>query len=238
MRIVSDFLYLIRIIIFGSFIIIYLNYIGGTEWDTYSTSLVSDKERARENDSSPSMVKSMYDESQPEPIVEPETENKTTFHGDDLPKKYGSVYRLDGSRQFKNHYDRLSKHNRGVCGKWFPQEKRREADNLAIFDSIANYLEFPRYQHMVARQEFSRIPLRDWSSPNGIDVIITSIIVCAVIGLKDPRFGREYNPDRKDESQDDLFLKLIMSLSYKDSVVRSCYQKVLRHVEWEPVNWC
>jgi hypothetical protein len=179
----------------------------------------------------------MYDESQPEPIVEPDTENKTIFHGNDTEANYGEGYRLDNSRKFKNHYDRLSRHNRGVLGKWYPQEKRREADNLAILDVVANYLEFPEYQHRVARQEFGRVPLKDWSSPNGIDAIITSIMICAVVGLKDPRFGREYNPDRKDESQDELFLKLLRSLPYRASVVRSCYQKALRHVEWEPVDW-
>jgi len=179
----------------------------------------------------------MYDESQPEPIVEPDTENKTNFYGNDIEAKYPTTYRLDGSRKFKNHYDRLSKHNRGVLGKWYDQDKRREADNLAILDSIANFLDLPEYHHRVARQEFNRVPHKEWSSPNGIDVIITAFIICAVVVFKDPRFGREYNPDRKDKSQDELFLKLIRRLPYRDSVIRSCYQKALAHVEWEPVDW-
>ena len=152
----------------------------------------------------------MYDESQPEPIVESDTENKTTFYGNDIEANYDGVYRTDESRQFKNHYDRLSKHNRGLLGKWYSKEKRREADNLAILDAVANYLEFPEYQHRVAREEFSRVPLKKWSSPNGIDAIITAVMICAVVGLKDTRFSREYNPDRADESQDELFLKSVL----------------------------
>lgn len=179
----------------------------------------------------------MYDESQPEPVVEPDTENKTIFYGNDQDANYQGKYRLDKSRQFKNHYDRLSRHNRGVLGKWYNQEKRRAFDNLAILDTVANYLEFPEYQHRVARQEFSRVPLKEWSSPNGIDAALSAIMICAVVALKDTKFNREYNPDRNDESQDELFLKLMQSLSYRDSVVRSCYHKALRHVEWEPVDW-
>lgn len=179
----------------------------------------------------------MYDESQPEPFVEPDTENRTKFHGNDPDANYDGEYRLDKSRKFKNHYHRLSRHNCGVLGKWYDQGKRRRADNLGIFDAVANFLELPTYQHTVARTEFERVPLREWSSPNGIDVILVSIMICAIICRKDPRFGREYNPDRNNESNDELFVQLLDRLRYRKSEIRSCYQKALSHVWWEPVDW-
>ena len=179
----------------------------------------------------------MYDESQPEPVIEAETENKTIFHGDDADANYQGEYRLDKSRKYRNHYDRLSRHNRGVNGKWFNQEKKRAADKLAVLDIVANFLELSEYHHRVARQEFSRTPVEEWSSPDGIDTLLCAIMVCAVVMQKDPRFSREYNPDRKDELQDELFLELMQGLSYRKKDIRSCYHKTLRHVQWEPVDW-
>jgi len=179
----------------------------------------------------------MYDESQPEPVIEPETENETKIHGYDADANYHGEYRLDKSRKFKNHFDRLSKHNRGLNGKWFDQAKKREVENLAIFDIAASRVELTVYHHKVARQEFSRVPLSKWSSPNGIDTFLSAIMICAIILKKDPRFSREYNTDRKDESQDELFLELMQGLPYRKKDVRSCYQKALRHVRWEPVDW-
>ena len=179
----------------------------------------------------------MYDESQPEPVIEADTENKTIFHGDDADANYHGEYRLDKSRKFKNHYDRLSRHNRGVNGKWYNQEKKRAAEKLAVLDTVAGLLEFPLYHHKVARQEFSSVPVNEWSSPNGIDTLLSAIMICAAVMHKDPRFSREYNPDRNDESQDELFLKLMQGISYRKKDVRSCYQKALQHVRWEPVDW-
>jgi hypothetical protein len=179
----------------------------------------------------------MFDESQPEPIVAPNTENQTTFYGDDKEANYDGVYRLDGSRKFKNHYDRLSKHNRGVVGEWFDRAECRRDENLQIFDAIANFLELPKYQHNIARTEFKQVSLRDWSSPNGIDVFLIATLICAVVCLKDPRFERAYNPDRNPTSNDDLFLQFFENVPYRESEIRSCYQKALRHVDWEPTDW-
>jgi hypothetical protein len=179
----------------------------------------------------------MFNELQPEPIVGPNTENRTKFHGDDKEANYDGVYRLDGSRKFKNHYDRLSRHNRGLVGKWFDQEKRREDDNIQILNTIANFLELSKYQHNIARAEFKQVSLRDWSSPDGIDVFLIATLICAVICLKDPRSGRAYNPDRDPASNDDLFLQFFEDVPYRKSELRSCYQKALRHVSWEPTDW-
>ena len=193
---------------------------------------------ARANDDAfPSTVKLMYNELQQEPIVEPDTENKTTFYGNDTEANYPDKYRLDGSRQSKNHYDRLTRHNRGLLGKYYDRAIVRRNDNLAILDAVANSVELPEYHHRIARNEIERAPLSKWSSPNGIYTILSAIMICAVVCLKDPRYNRTYNPDRNDETNDDLFDQLLDRFSYSDSQIRSCYQKVLRHVGWEPVDW-
>ena len=179
----------------------------------------------------------MYDESKPEPIFESDTDNHTKFYGDDPKADYFGYTRLDGSRMFKNHYDRLSKQNRGLNGKWFSQGERRRQDNLMIFDAIANSLELPKYHHTGGRIEFEQMPIKKWSSPDGIDVFLVAIMVCAVVFLKDSRYERRYNPDRNDENNDKLFVQLIQDLSYRDSEIRSCYQKVLYRFNWRSFDW-
>lgn len=179
----------------------------------------------------------MYDESKPEPIVESDTDNHTKFYGTDPTADYFGDTRLDGSRMFKNHYDRLQRQNRGLNGKWFPQDERRRQDDLMIFDVIANFLELPKYHHSIGRIEFEQMPLKELTSPNGIDVFLVAIMVCAVVFLKDSRFERAYNPDRNDENNDELFVRLIRKLSYRDSELRSCYQKVLCRFNWRSFDW-
>lgn len=178
----------------------------------------------------------MYDESKPEPITAHDTENHTKFYWNDKNCNYPATYRLDGSRKFVNHYHRLFRHNRGVNGKWIKKDARRKRDNLIALDAIVSQLELPELHHRVARMELERAPLSKWSTPNGIDVYLVSIMICAVICLRDPRLNRPYHPDRNDESQDELFLRLMNHLQYRQSDVRSCYQKVLKHVNWGPIH--
>ncbi len=51
-----------------------------------------------------------FDENKPEPIVTPDTPNRTKFHPEEAPRGY----RLDDSEKFKKFYGRLRKINRGT----------------------------------------------------------------------------------------------------------------------------
>jgi len=179
----------------------------------------------------------MYDENGPEPTFELNTDNATKFYWRDPKANYPRERRFDDSREFANHYHRLYKHNLDVVGKWNDQPKVRKRDNLAIFDAVANYLDVPEYHHKVAKTQFESCPLSKWSSPDGIDVTLVSIMCLAVILQRDPRMGRAYNPDRGTNNNDSLFVTLLDNLGYRQKDMRSCYQKTLAHIKWKMVDW-
>lgn len=170
-----------------------------------------------------------FDESQPEPSTEPDTENSTIFHAVDKSVNYPSEKRLDGFSTFAQHYGRLAKLNTGVYnGKWSVDESEQwRREGLAVFDSIASRLELTPFQKTTGRQQMDNIDASELSSPNGIDTTLIAIIVCAIVSRKD---GRTYHPNRGDETNDPLFTNLLAEFGYRDRVVRSCYAKVLDRV--------
>jgi hypothetical protein len=167
----------------------------------------------------------MFDEeNQPEPSIEADTENATKFHGYDASP--GS--RLDDTESLSEYYRRLANINAGIwTGEWADKEALRRSDNLAIFDAISGQLELTPYQKRIARTQFDELNLRELSSPSGIDTPLVAIIVSAIVCRQD---GRIYHPNRSDNSNDELFTNLLTEFDYRDSVVRSCYDKVLNRV--------
>ncbi|UBF22653.1 hypothetical protein HRTV-25_gp72 [Halorubrum tailed virus 25] len=166
----------------------------------------------------------MYDENRPEPSTEPDTENATRFYGADS----AGGYRLDGTETIEEHYRRLANLNMGIwTGTWADNDALRRADNLAVFDAIAGFLELSPYQKTVARETFGDLNLRELSSPGGIDATLVAVMVAAAVCRDD---GRLYHPNRDDRVNDPLFVSLIDDLGYRDSVVHSCYAKVLERV--------
>lgn len=178
----------------------------------------------------------MYDESQPEPLTDHDTPNATTFYGDDVD--YGPVDRLDGMKSMEGHYSRLARFNVGTYSyKWGDNAVRRSQDNLAILDAVAGFVDLNPYQKKVARMKMDQMPLSKWSSPNGVDGILVAICLCATILRNDWRSNRAYHPNRSDRTNDELFIELLGELSYRDSTIRSCIQKVQGHVNWNSVDW-
>lgn len=169
-----------------------------------------------------------YDESQPEPSTAPDTDNHTKFHPDDA--EYDTKKRLDGTATFEQHYARLASHNAGVYnGKWADKTKLRKQDNLAVFDAIACQLELTKYQKKTGREEFSRLNLRELSTPNGIDATLVAVMVAAVVARRD---GRMYHPQSSKESGDGLFSALLADLGYEsESVLHSAFGKVHYQLE-------
>ena len=170
-----------------------------------------------------------FDETQPEPSTEPDTENNTIFHGEDSDANYPSKKRLDGYSTFEQHYSRLANLNTGVYnGKWSVDESEQwRREGLAIFDSIASRLELSPHQKRVGRQQMGEIDASELSSPNGIDTTLITIVLCAIVCRPD---GRTYHPNRGDETNDSLFTSLLAEFDYRERVVRSCYAKVLDRV--------
>lgn len=178
----------------------------------------------------------MFDESQPEPLTGHDTPNATTFYGDNA--EYQPEDRLDGMKSMEGHYSRLAKFNVGTYSyKWGDNTVLRTQDNLAILDAVAGFVELNPHQKKVARVEMDRAPLSKWSSPNGIDGILVAICLCATVLRNDWRSSRAYHPNRSDKTNDEMFVKLLEGLDYRDSTIRSCIQKTQGHMNWNSVDW-
>lgn len=169
----------------------------------------------------------MYDENRPEPSTEPDTPNATRFYG--IESDAG--YRLDGTESFEQHYTRLANLNTGVFnGKWAVDESERwKTEDLAIYDAMAGHLELTPYQKSAGRVVFDGLSLRELSSPNGIDAPLVAIMVAAVVCRRD---GRLYHPNRDDSVNDPLFTKLLDEFGYRESVIHSCYAKVVERTDF------
>lgn len=169
----------------------------------------------------------MFDESESEPLTQPDTDNHTKFHPGDAD--HDTDKRLDGTATFNQHYSRLASHNAGIyTGKWADKTKLRSQDNLAVFDAIAGQLDLTGYQKETGRAAFGTLNLRELSSPGGIDAALVAVMVAAVVARRD---GRNYHPQGTDESNDDLFTALLNDLDYDDSVLHSAFGKVHYRVE-------
>ncbi|QLG60499.1 hypothetical protein [Halorarum salinum] len=180
----------------------------------------------------------MYDESQPEPITEPDTPNATKFHPDDENADYPSKDRLDGMKSFIVHYSRLRAFNKGIFSyKWGDNPMLQRQDSLTILDAVAGYVELNPLQKKVARMEMDRALFQKWSSPAGIDKELIAVCICAIVLRNDCRSDRAYHPNRNDENNDELFVHLMEGFSYQDTTVRRCIQKVQGHIQWSSVDW-
>jgi len=170
----------------------------------------------------------MYDESQPEPLTESDTDNHTKFYATDDDADFDGKERLDGTATYEQHYARLAMLNTGLYnGKWGDKEKIRENDNLAVFDSITARLELTPHQKRIGRGAFAELNHRELSSPDGIDTTLIAIITAAIAVRPD---GRIYHPNRADNNNDRLFTDLLTSLNYRLPTIRSAYCKVLDRV--------
>ena len=168
-----------------------------------------------------------YDESEAEPLTEPDTNNATKFYSSDASADFDGAKRLDGTATYEQHYTRLSMLNSGVYnGKWGDESARWKQEGLAIFDSISCQLELTSYQKQVGRQQFEAIDLPRITTAE-IDTALVAIMVSAVVARRD---GRLYHPNREDRNNDPLFVELIDSLNYNGSVLHSAYGKVLNQI--------
>lgn len=171
----------------------------------------------------------MYDESESEPLTQPDTENHTKFHGFDPAANYNGYDRLDGTESYEDYYTRLSLINTGIwTGTWADENQRARQEKLAIFDALAGQLDLTPFQKEQGRTAFDGLNLRELSSPGGIDTTLVAICVAAVVVRRD---GRKYHPQANDESNDDLFTALLDDFGYDDSVIHSCLGKVRYRLE-------
>lgn len=154
-----------------------------------------------------------FDESQPEPIVSPDTDNATQFHPDEAPP------------ELREQFERFERYNSGLYnGDWVDKAKIRRIHNLAIFDAISGQLELTEYQKRRGRQIFDRINLRRFGHP----VELVAFCVCMWVARED---GRLYHPKRSSENNDTLFAELADDLDFRLGLVESCFNRITEVIE-------
>ncbi len=150
----------------------------------------------------------MYDESEEEPIVTPDTVNATHFHAAEAPP---------GERK---KYARLHGYNTGVYnGEWANKTELRRLDNLALFDAISSQLDLTNYQKRRGRGLFDSFNLNHF----GHRAELVAFCICAYVCRKD---GRIYHPKRAERNNDDLFREFANRLLESNRTIEACYNRV------------
>lgn len=154
-----------------------------------------------------------WDESQSEPLVSPDTEERTRFNPEEADPEH------------RAKFERLFKYNTGVYnGEWADESKRRRMDNLAIYDAISSQLELTPFQKRRGRELFDSLNLRRLGYP----AEMVAFCVCVAVARED---GREYHPFRADRNNDEVFLELAEDLGFRTKQIASCLNRVQKVIE-------
>ncbi len=151
----------------------------------------------------------MFDESEEEPIVSPDTENATHFHAIEAPPDE------------RKKYQRFHGYNTGVYnGEWQDNDEIRRLDNLALYDAVSSQLELSNYQKRRGRELFDSLNLNDF----GHRAILIIVCICSYVCRED---GRVYHPSRSINHNDELFVGFVSELDESPREVAACYERVV-----------
>jgi len=153
--------------------------------------------------------------------VPADTDNATTFHAQDAP----NTPRLDGPVETKSEQMKrlFTEYQTGQYnGQWGDQEKLRNRDNLAMFDSIASQLEIPQYLREDGRTFLDGVNIREFGHPARLVVFC----VCARLHNEQVIDEHRYHPNRKDEDNPSRFLKMADDLDLRYSNILSVFTKL------------
>lgn len=150
----------------------------------------------------------MYDESNAEPLTDPDTNNATKFHP------------TDGPEGKHNHWKRMAGYNSGVYTRdWADQSKLRRMDKLAVFDAISGQLELSPFQKELGRDRLDLVDVRTL----GVRLELAAFCMCALVVAQD---GRRYHPNRGDDSNDDLFCAFAETLEESGTEIIGCLNRI------------
>lgn len=145
------------------------------------------------------------EETEPSPVLTPDTENATHFDPDDV---HGST---------SVNYERLRLYNRNTWKDRREENKEvtHRRDNLAILDAISGQLELTDYQKSEARRVFDDLDLGNLGKP----ARLIAFGVCIVVANDDVREGNRYHPQMN--NPDELFEGMIDDLGFTESQIHS-----------------
>lgn len=168
-----------------------------------------------------------FDETKPEPIVTPDTNNRTKLNPEDAPREP----REDNSEMKPHFYRVLNLMNRGTHSRagnnlyelWTDEKIMRISDNLAVYDAVSSQLDLPDHLKRWGRKLYGRLDLRAYrrQSEKGMGAVLAAIAVCAFVCKQNGWKTHPNHPDKQDELAD-----LLENLGITDSEFRTVYGRV------------
>lgn len=137
-------------------------------------------------------------ETEPSPVLTPDTENATYFDPSEVNESTSVNYRR------LRLYNRNTWHDRREENK--PVTRRR--DNLAILDALSGQLDLTDYQKDKARRTFDQLHIKDIGEP----VQLIAFCVCTVVANEDVPDGYRFYPQMNDP--DELFVEIADNLDF------------------------
>lgn len=149
-------------------------------------------------------------------------ERATTFSANEAP----SGKRLDGTEEYSDYYDRLSRLNSlRWNGEWSDTGRENAIDRSAMLDSIASQLQLTDYQHDEASREHRSLPRR---IHEGYPRALVAICVCGIVGRRD---GRNYHPNNIRGESNSPLSGIVENLDYSYTQVYNCWEAVREVIE-------
>lgn len=182
-----------------------------------------------------------FDESEPEPIVSPDTQNASKFHPEEAegPKHQWQRDALLKNRNVRTRYDEFKKFRWMNNGRGDRRTSRGNTklhqmmDRKQRFDAISSQLDMTPYQKRLGREVRDSKPLRKM----GGDDEYLAFCLCAFIcrngryAKRTPESERKlYYPDRPRETNDERFVNLAESLGLDKTTIKKCMGRMNENV--------
>jgi len=139
----------------------------------------------------------MYDETEPTPFSEPDTENATKFNFNDVPEDQHESLLGESPWEIRQKWRRFHGYNNGMWnGEWANKSPLFQQDNDRIFDAFAGQLELTPHQKERGKMLFKSIDYETYGSY--YRVVDIAFYVCVLIANEDfGGEGRIYQPGKK-----------------------------------------
>jgi hypothetical protein len=139
----------------------------------------------------------MYDETEVIPFSEPETENATKFHFNEIPESQHAKLLDESPWELRDKWRRFHGYNNGLWnGAWANKELLYQQDNEGIFQAFAGQIGLTRDQKERGLRLFHSIHYKTYSPY--YRVVDIAFYVCVLVANEEyAGEGRIYQPGKK-----------------------------------------
>lgn len=175
-----------------------------------------------------------FDESDPEPVVSPDTPNQTKINYQEVSEpELLDAFQLNRGTHSKRWEMKLFQRMNSGRGNRLQTNRKllQKMDRLARFDAISSQLGMTTYQKRVGRYLREHPVLRNLGFRDEIVALSLCTFVCRYgkYAQRTPESERDiYHPCRKAENNDKRFVDLVKSLGIREREMQKCMGK-MRH---------